>query len=183
MWLKDFDNGCKWACWAKSIDDGSSSTFGDTFANSVSSLPYFARDRRIAVSDFNVGRNLVFNFLLLLPDAPKSFGATGWVLDGWQYGGIFQVSSGLPITPLISGDPLGLRSADTFGFPNRDYTCNPVNKQSKAHYINTACFSYPTESSTYNPVPRERWTQLHHGTGATGLRHVLGQEQPSEESW
>ena len=137
--------------WAKSIDDGSSSTFGDTFANSVSSLPYFARDRRIAVSDFNVGRNFVFNYLYLLPDAPKSLGPAGWVLDGWQYGGIFQVSSGLPITPLISGDPLGLRSSDTFDFPNRDYGCNPVSKQNKVHYINSACFSYPTESTTYNP--------------------------------
>jgi len=137
--------------WAKSLDDGSSSTFGDSFANSVSSLPYFAKDRRYAVSDFNVGRNFVFNYLYLLPDAPKSFGVAGWALDGWQYGGIFQVSSGLPITPLISGDPLGLRSSDTFGFPNRDYSCNPVQKQNKTQYINTACFSYPTESANYNP--------------------------------
>lgn len=137
--------------WAKSIDDGSSSTFGDTFANSVSSLPYFAKDRRIAVSDFNIGRNFVFNYLYLLPDVPKSFGVAGWALDGWQYGGIFQVSSGLPITPLISGDPLGLRSSDTFDFPNRDYTCDPVKKQNKTQYINPACFSYPAESANYNP--------------------------------
>jgi Carboxypeptidase regulatory-like domain/TonB-dependent Receptor Plug Domain len=137
--------------WAKSIDDGSSSTFGDTFANSVSSLPYFARPLRIGVSDFNIKNNFVVNYLLLLPDAPDSFGAAGWALNGWQYGGIFQVSSGLPITPLISGDPLGLRSSDTFDFPNRNYSCNPVNKQNKIQYLNPACFSYPAESSTYNP--------------------------------
>jgi hypothetical protein len=137
--------------WAKNIDDGSSSTFGDTFANSVSSLPSFARPLRIAVSDFNIQNNFVANYLILLPDAPKSFGAAGWAFDGWQYGGIFQVSSGLPLTPLISGDPLGLRSSDTFDFPNRNYSCNPVNKQNKIHYMNAACFSYPTESSTYNP--------------------------------
>jgi hypothetical protein len=52
--------------WQKAIDDGSSSTFGDTFFNSVSSLPYFARDRRIAVSDYNIQNNLVFNYLILL---------------------------------------------------------------------------------------------------------------------
>jgi len=149
--------------WAKSIDDGSSSTFGDSFANSVSSLPYFAKDRRIAVSDFNVGKNFVFNYLYLLPDVPKSFGPVGWALDGWQYGGIFQVSSGLPITPLISGDPLGLRSADTFDFPNRDYRCNPVNKQNKLHYINAACFSYPTESANYNPF-----------LGTSGRNSIMG---------
>ncbi len=137
--------------WSKSTDDGSSSTFGDSFANSVSSLPFFAPDRRVAVSDFNLGQNFVFNYLVLLPDAPKSLGPAEWALNGWQYGGIFQVSSGLPITPLISGDPLGLRSSDTFAFPNRDYGCKPINKQNKAHYINSSCFSYPTESSNYNP--------------------------------
>ena len=139
--------------WAKSTDDGSSSTFGDTFANSVSSLPYFAPDRRVAVSDFNIGQNFVFNYLLLLPDAPKSFGAAGWVISGWQYGGIFQASSGLPISPLVSGDPLGLRSSDTFGFPNFNYGtgCKPVSKQNKVHYINGACYSYPAESASYNP--------------------------------
>jgi hypothetical protein len=139
--------------WAKSIDDGSGSTFGDTFANSVSSLPLFGRDRRRAVSDFNVGQNVVVNYLLLLPNVPGSFGPAGWVLNGWQYAGIFQASGGLPITPQISGDPLGLRSSDTFDFPNFNYgsNCNPINKQNKAHYINLACYSYPTESATYNP--------------------------------
>lgn len=139
--------------WAKSIDDGSSSTFGDSFANSVSSLPFWARDRRRAVSDFNVSHTFVMNYLFLLPDAPESFGPGRLILSGWQYGGIFTAASGLPITPLISGDPLGLRSSDTFGFPNFNYGtgCNPVNKQNRFHYINLACFSYPTESPTYNP--------------------------------
>ncbi len=143
--------------WAKAIDDGSSSTFGDSFANSVSSLPYFARDRRIAVSDYNIKNNLVLNYLVLLPDAPKSFGKAGWALDGWQYGGIFQASTGLPITPLISGDPLGLTSSDTFDFPNRNYNCNSVNKINVSAaparpYLNAACFSYPGYTSTYNPI-------------------------------
>ena len=137
--------------YAKSMDDGSSSTFGDTFANSVSSLPYFAKDVRYAVSDYNIGQNFVFNYLILLPDAPKSFGPAGFLLDGWQYGGIFQASTGLPITPLISGDPLGLRSSDTFDFPNRIPGCNPINKQNRVHYINSACFAYPAETAAYNP--------------------------------
>jgi hypothetical protein len=138
--------------WAKSIDDNSSSTFGDSFANSVSSLPIFAKDDRHAVSDFNIAQNFVFNYLLLLPSAPRSFGGAGWIIDGWQYGGIFQASSGLPITPLISGDPLGLRSSDTFDFPNVVPGCNPISKQNKVHYINSACYSYPAETSNYNPI-------------------------------
>jgi hypothetical protein len=143
--------------WAKAMDDGSSSTFGDSFANSVSSLPYFARDRRIAVSDYNIKNNLVLNLLVLLPDAPESLDKARWVLNGWQYGAIFQASTGLPITPLISGDPLGLNSSDTFDFPNRNYGCKPVNKINPASaparpYLNAACFSYPGYTAGYNPI-------------------------------
>jgi hypothetical protein len=100
--------------WAKSIDDGSSSTFGDTFANSVSSLPLWAPDRRRAISDFIVRQNLVLNYLAELPNVPKSFGFVSPLLNGWQWGGIFQASSGEPFTPLISGDPLNLKSSDVF---------------------------------------------------------------------
>lgn len=144
--------------WAKGIDDGSSSTFGDTFYNSVSSLPYFARDRRIAVSDYNIQNNLIFNYLILLPGAPQGWGSGAKLfLDGWQHGAIFQASTGLPITPLISGDPLGLNSSDTFAFPNRNYGCSPINKLGYAvnpsrNYLNTSCFSYPLMTASYNPI-------------------------------
>jgi hypothetical protein len=138
--------------WAKSIDDNSSSTFGDSFANSVSSLPFFAKDLRHSVSDFDISQNVVLNYLFLIPDAPKAWTAVSWALNGWQYGGIFQASAGLPITPLISGDPLGLRSSDTFDFPNRVPNCNPINKQNRVRYINSACYTYPAETASYNPI-------------------------------
>ncbi len=138
--------------WAKAEDDNSSSTFGDTFANSVSSLPFFAKNDRHAVSDFNVGQNFVANYLVLLPDAPEAMGPAGWVIDGWQYGGIFQAGGGMPITPLISGDPLGLRSSDTFDFPNVVAGCKQTNQQNRVHYINGACYSYPAETTSYNPI-------------------------------
>ncbi len=138
--------------WAKSLDDGSSSTFGDSFANSVSSLPFFAKDDRHGPSDFNIGQNVVFNYLILVPNGPRVLGPVRGLLSGWQYGGVFQLSSGLPITPLISGDPLGLRSSDTFDFPNRIANCNPVNPQNRFHYINAACYSYPALTPAYNPI-------------------------------
>ena len=140
----------------KNIDDGSSSTFGDTFANSVSSLPFFAPDRRRAVSDFNIADNFVFNYIYLLPNAPGSAGsATQAFLNGWELGGIFTAASGLPFTPLISGDPLGLRSADTFGFPNRSFATgcrgNIVHPKNKNLNLKSSCFSYPTETASFNP--------------------------------
>jgi hypothetical protein len=138
--------------WAKSIDDGSSSTFGDTFANSVSSLPLWAPARRRGISDFLVAQNLVLNYLIELPDLPKSSLAYATTfLNGWQWGGIFQASTGEPFTPLISGDPLNLKSSDVFAFPDRvggpGCSGNPVNP-GKQHYVKTQCFAFPA----FDPV-------------------------------
>jgi hypothetical protein len=72
--------------WSKSIDDGSSSTFGDTFANSVSSLPLRAPIRRRAISDFNVPQNLVLNYIVELPNIRKEIPVATALLNGWQWG-------------------------------------------------------------------------------------------------
>lgn len=131
--------------WSKSIDDGSSSTFGDTFANSVSSLPLWAPGRRRALSDFNIGQNLIASAIYNLP---TFHGTAAWIISSWQVGGIAQIATGQPFSPLISGDPLGLNSADTFDFPDRLDTpgCqgNPVNPQDKTQYVKTQCFAFPT---------------------------------------
>jgi len=139
--------------WAKSIDDGSSSTFGDTFANSVSSLPTWAPDRRRAISDFIVAHNIVVNALYRLPRVKtEHFGSV--LYSGWQLGSIFQFSTGEPFTPLISGDPLNLKSADPFDFPDRltgpGCSGNPTRKFSVSNrqFVNTSCFAFPA----YNPV-------------------------------
>ena len=63
-------------------------------------------------------------------------------------GEILQVSSGLPFTPLIGGDPLGsLIASFAYDFPDRLALpgCNhPVNPGNPNHYINTACFAVPS---------------------------------------
>lgn len=156
--------------WSKSIDDGSSSTFGDTFANSVSSLPLWAPDRRRSISDFNVPQNLVLNYLIELPNIRKDVPVASLLLNGWQWGGIFQYSLGEPFTPLISGDPLNLHSNDVFAFPDRitGTSCsgNPVKSVSRFNrqYVNVNCFAFPA----YNPV-----TGLTH-LGTAGRNSILG---------
>jgi hypothetical protein len=40
-------------------------------------------------------------------------------VSGWQLGEIYQVGSGLPFTPIIGGDPLGLKTSYPFDFPDR----------------------------------------------------------------
>ncbi|NYF53514.1 TonB-dependent receptor [Tunturiibacter gelidoferens] len=140
--------------WSKSIDDGSSSTFGDTFANSVSSLPLWAPNRRRAISDFDIGQNLVLNYIVELPNVRKDIPVAHILLNGWQWGGIFQTSSGEPFTPLISGDSLNLHSADPFAFPDRltgpGCTGNPVKSVSSLnrHYVNLNCFAFPSFDPT-----------------------------------
>ena len=154
---------------AKSIDDGSSSTFGDTFANSVSSLPTWAPNRRRAISDFVVAHNIVVNGLYEFPKASDAHVGSAFS-NGWQLGGIYQFSTGEPFTPLISGDALNLKSADTFDFPDRimgpGCTGNPTRKITylNRQFVNSACFAFPA----FNPVTG--YTHL----GSAGRNSIIG---------
>jgi hypothetical protein len=132
---------------SKSIDTSSSGIAGDTFGNSVSSLPFFDPRLRRGLSDFDVQNVLAINALWQISTPTSWNGAARAVAGGWQVGGIFTLSSGLPFTPTIGGDPLGLSSADNYAFPNRITDCKAANsnfKTSKMLYLNPACFAVPT---------------------------------------
>lgn len=131
---------------SKSIDDSSSSIAVTNFNNSV--LGSFIFDPSLArgLSDFDVSQNLMVNASWLLPKFHSAAGMTKWVTNGWQLGGILRSSTGLPFTPVIGGDPLGLNNATTFDFPDRLNLpgCNdPVNPGNANHYIKTSCFAVP----------------------------------------
>ena len=133
--------------WGKNIDMGSSSVAGDQFTNSISSPPFwFCRECRRALSDFNIAQSLVINYVWNVP-TPKNWGViASHVLGGWQLGGIFTAQTGVPMTPLIGGDPLGLNSNDPYDYPNRltgpgcGSDVNPGNPQ---NYIKLNCFAPP----------------------------------------
>lgn len=132
---------------SKSIDTSSSGIAGDTFGNSVSSLPTFDPRLRRGLSDFDVRHILAINAIWIIPSPSSWVGAAKWFASGWQLGGIYTLTSGLPFTPTIGGDPLGLKSADLYAFPDRIPGCNPVNpnyKNLNVHYLNLACFILPT---------------------------------------
>jgi len=130
--------------WSKSIDLSSSSVAGSNFNNSIiGPFLLFAGVMR-GPSDFDVRHNLVLNYLWEIPG--PSGGVAKWLATGWQVGGIFRAATGLPFTPTIGGDPLGLRNANPFDFPDRLDTpeCrNPVNPGNNEHYIRTECFVVP----------------------------------------
>jgi hypothetical protein len=131
---------------AKSIDTSSSGIAGDTFGNSVSSLPFFDPRVRRGLSDFDVRQVGVVNAIWNVPSPASWSGVPKWTASGWQLGGILSVTSGLPFTPTIAGDPLGLEAADLYAFPDRVSGCNPVNSNFKDNhlgYLNLNCFALP----------------------------------------
>src|ERR1700719_10024 len=131
---------------SKSIDTSSSGIAGDTFGNSVSSLPFFDQKVRRGLSDFDVRNIMAINGIWRIPSPASWSAGPGWFASGWQVGGIYTLTSGLPFTPVIGGDPLGLKGADLYAFPNRVAGCNPVNSGFKGNalrYLNLNCFTLP----------------------------------------
>ena len=133
----------------KSLDDDSQTIAGDTFGNGLNSPMWFLPKTFYGPSDYDTRHAISINGLWDIP-APKSLGPiANTALGGWELGGIFTINSGVPTTPIIADDPLGLGNsgADQFGLPNIVAGCNPVNSKWKAdnlQFINTSCFTLPT---------------------------------------
>ncbi len=133
--------------WSKTIDTGSGSMVGDEYANSISSPLFFDLKLNRGLADFNVSHNLSANYTWILgtPKWKNDFAMKA--LGGWQLGGVFQASTGVPFTPGFAGDALGVGSTD----PNIDVPnllsgpgCgSPVNAGNPNHYIKTQCFGVP----------------------------------------
>jgi hypothetical protein len=102
------------------------------------------------VSDFNVQQNLIINYTWTISTPHALEGPAAWPLSGWQVGGILQASTGLPFTPILGGDPLGINNSDPWSFPDR--TKGPgcesgINSGNVDAYINLSCFSFPNPST------------------------------------
>jgi hypothetical protein len=132
--------------WSKAIDGSDGAIASDSFLNSLNGLLYFLPRYRRGVADFNIGKNLTVNYIWIVP-TPSSFqGPAAFVARGWQLGGILEVRSGLPFTPIIGGDPLGLKDTAAVGYPDRvkGPGCNSaVNPGNPGNYIKLQCFALP----------------------------------------
>jgi len=138
--------------YSKSMDNDSATIAGDAFGNSITSWFWFAPQISRAVSDYNVTHSAAINGIWDVPAAKSLHGPAGALLNGWELGSILKLNSGIPTTPLIGGDPLGVQNngSDTFGIPDRVAGCNPVNPNYKSNpngiflgYINPSCFTLP----------------------------------------
>jgi hypothetical protein len=133
--------------WSRTIDEGSASIVGDPFANSISSLFFFAPLYRRGPADFNVTNNLAVNYTWYVPSRAHDQALVSWAASGWQFSGIISARSGLPFTPLLGGggDPLGLNNADPFDYPDRlrGNGCQSQINPGNVNYLKLNCFALP----------------------------------------
>ena len=127
--------------WGRTIDTASGSTDGDQFRNGLSSNFFFDPRLRRGPSDFNQTHVLSVSYTWEIPSPKDVPRVLGWVLGGWEYGGIFSASTGVPFTMTIAPDPLGMNSTDAFSFPDIVHGCNPV--AGGLNYVNLNCFTLP----------------------------------------
>jgi len=137
---------------SKSIDNSSSSIAVANFNNSVVGSFIFDPSLARGLSDVDVRQNFVVDTTWRLPRLASAQGLTRWATDEWQLSGILRVASGLPFTPVIGGDPLGMNNSAAINFPDRLNLpgCNdPVNPGNATHYIRTQCFAAPQPATRF----------------------------------
>jgi hypothetical protein len=79
------------------------------------------------------------------------------MFSGWELGSLITLSSGLPFTPTVAGDPLGLNSSQPYDFPDRINTpgCgSQVNPGNAEQYIKLSCFAAPAFSTLLGDAGR-----------------------------
>jgi hypothetical protein len=142
--------------WSKSFDSGSNS-LPTEYTNTLSNLPYFDPRLRRSVSDFDVPQTLAISGTWEIPGLKQPGNASAWLLSGWQLGTILQLNSGLPFTPTIAGDPLGLNSTQRYDFPDRlnlPGCANAVNPGDATDYVKRSCFAAPTPANRLGDAGR-----------------------------
>jgi len=129
----------------KSLDGSSSVVSGTPFSNS---LNQFLFHPLWGPSDYNIPRVFVANATWHIPKLVSSDNKASYLVNGWELGGIYQLSDGSPFTMLLSGDDLSLGNGSPFDVPDRNTSgsCagNPVFPHNRTSYVNTSCFSLPT---------------------------------------
>jgi hypothetical protein len=130
----------------KSIDTSSGSMEGDEYSNAISSPLWFDTRLNRGQSDYDITQSLKITYSWQLPSPRTAFSAVDWALEGWQVGGVFEASSGIPFTPGFGGDPLGVNSTDT----NVDVPsvvtgpgCETLVNPGSIRYVKTECLQVP----------------------------------------
>jgi TonB dependent receptor len=134
--------------WSKTMDTTSGSFAGDNFAGDLNpTIPWWDLKLIRGLSDFNVGRNLVVNFLWQVPTPASFHGPVGFIAKGWELGGILSLSDGVPFWPFsIAGDFSGQLMSEPYIIPDRVTGCPltlpSTGRGGSLQYVNPACFAF-----------------------------------------
>jgi hypothetical protein len=145
--------------WGKSIDTLSATEADDAFPNGLFNQLFFDQRTSRGLSDFNVEQTFVLSFTWEVPNVARRSQLLNRALGGWQLGGLYKASSGQPFTPILGGDPAGMKLDETSEPPDRlgGPACQTlINPGNPNHYIKTQCLSFP--------VPSNRWGNLGRNT-------------------
>ncbi len=149
--------------WGKSIDTLSATAANDAFPNGLFNQLFFDQSTTRGLSDFDVAQAVVVSFTWEVPSptwaAAEHSGRTAplgllkfpsWALSGWQLGGLYKLTSGQPFTPLVGGDPNGMKLEETGEPPDwlAGQGCQTLtNPGNPNHYIKTQCLAFPSPST------------------------------------
>jgi hypothetical protein len=136
--------------WGKSIDTLSATAADDTFPNGLYNQLFFDQSTTRGLSDFDITHSAVVSFTWQLPSPEMTWTAPKWMLGGWQLGGLYKISTGQPFTPILGGDPLGMKleessePVDRAAGSNCQTLTNPRNAD---QYIRIQCLAFPNPSN------------------------------------
>ena len=144
--------------WGKTIDDSSADIVGDEYLNSIASPLFFDPGLNRGLADFNIAQNLELNFQWSPTWGTRPPARIRRFTHGWQLGGVFEASTGVPFTPQIGGDALGVKSSDpAIDVPNvvGGPGCrSAAHRGDPFHYIRTECFAYPQPANVRGNLGR-----------------------------
>ena len=87
---------------------------GSDFDNGAgSATDWYDPEYEYGPSNYDIRHNFVLNGVYQLPFGQTLTGIAGAIAKGWHVGGVFQATSGVPLTPFLSYDQVGDRQSDT----------------------------------------------------------------------
>jgi hypothetical protein len=142
--------------WSKSIDTGSTSVGSDAFSNSLVGMQWFYPSVNRGPSDFDLRHNLMTNIVWDIGgpvDISAGGAARSKLLKGWEIGTITELSSGVPFSPILGGDPTGQDTTNVEDLPDR--TCSQLTNPGNAtSYIHLQCLAFPNPVNRYGNFRR-----------------------------
>ena len=146
--MRHFRNGLQFQVaytYGKSLDDATGTSRLDYANGQARSFDPYNRRLNRALSDFDIRHTLTANASY---EVPLGRNLTGWskqLVDGWQLNTIVMVSSGVPFSPLVDGDPDRDATDENVARPNwlQGASLVPIGGRTPDLWFNPLAFASP----------------------------------------